>query len=89
MVAREVERSAYAHITEKKEHTYTVINPSGWTMNQIVEIPGDVDGRFQDKDGNELISGLKINSPVIAVKKHVLFDTGGWTVRLLRLQIRT
>jgi alpha-mannosidase len=55
-VAREVERSAYAHITEKKEHTYTVINPSGWTMNQIVEIPGDVDGRFQDKDGNELIS---------------------------------
>ncbi len=55
-IAREVEEKAYAHITEKKENTYTVFNSSGWTMSQIVAVPQEQDGIYLDEEGNQLIS---------------------------------
>jgi alpha-mannosidase len=55
-IARDVEKDAYARITEQKKNTYTVFNSSGWAMSQIVDIPQERDGIFRDEDGNELIS---------------------------------
>lgn len=55
-IAREVEQEAYAHVLEHKENDYTVINASGWTQDQMVEVPEDRDGIFRDQDGNKLVS---------------------------------
>ena len=53
-IAREVESSAYARILEKKENDYTVINASGWTQDQMVEVPEERVGSFRDQEGNKL-----------------------------------
>ena len=53
-IAREVEQEAYENVFEQKDDTYTVINASGWTSDQIVVIPENRDGIFRDQEGNEL-----------------------------------
>ena len=55
-IAREVEQEAYENVMEKKENTYTVINASGWTMDQLAAVPANADGIYKDLEGNELIS---------------------------------
>ncbi len=55
-IAREVEQEAYQRVLQEKKNTYTVINASGWTMDQIVAVPGSADGIYRDSKGTELIS---------------------------------
>lgn len=55
-IARDVEQEAYEGILEHRENTYTVMNASGWDMDQIVEIREDADGVFKDAAGKELRS---------------------------------
>ncbi len=67
-IAREVERDAYKNILEQKENTYTVINTSGWDMDQTIEICKDVPGVFKDADGNELRSQKERGTTYVEVK---------------------
>lgn len=67
-IAREVERDAYKNILEQKENTYTVINTSGWDMDQTIEICKDVPGVFKDTDGNELRSQKERGTTYVEVK---------------------
>ncbi len=55
-IAREVEQTACENILSSKENTFTVVNTSGWAMDQIVSVQGNADGVYRDTDGNELIS---------------------------------
>ena len=53
-IARNTESGAYERLLRKKENTYTIINASGWTMSQIVPLPGSGEGVYRDAGGNEL-----------------------------------
>ena len=53
-IARGIKSGAYERLLGKKENTYTIINASGWTMSQIVPLPGSGEGVYRDADGNEL-----------------------------------
>ncbi len=53
-IARKVEREALEQVLEQKEQTYTVFNDTGWTMDQIVAVPKEAEGRYRDAEGKEL-----------------------------------
>lgn len=55
-IAREVEQEAYENIVSEKENTFTVLNASGWTLDQMVEVPCSGDGVYRDAQGKELAS---------------------------------
>ncbi len=53
-IARKVEQEALEQVLEQKEQTYTVFNDTGWTMDQIVAVPKEAEGRYRDAEGKEL-----------------------------------
>lgn len=53
-IARKVELEAMEQVLEQKGNAYTVFNDSGWTMDQIVAVSQEADGRYRDADGKEL-----------------------------------
>ncbi len=54
--ARSVEQQACQNLFVQKENTYTVVNASGWNLNEIVTLQGEAEGIYRDADGNELVS---------------------------------
>ena len=54
--ARSVEQQACQNLFVQKENTYTVVNASGWNLNEIVTLEGEAEGIYRDADGNELVS---------------------------------
>lgn len=67
-IARGVEHQAYESILEPEEHTYTVLNSSGWSMDQVVSVPGNRDGIYRDEEGNELVSQKGCGADYVEVR---------------------
>lgn len=83
-IARETEHRAYERLLKEKENTYTVINASGWTMSQLIPLPGNEDGIYKDAEGNELISQKGNGMTYVEVKdvpamgtKTLVFEKAG------------
>lgn len=67
-IVRGVEHQAYESILEPEEHTYTVLNSSGWSMDQVVSVPGNRDGIYRDEEGNELVSQKGCGADYVEVR---------------------
>lgn len=67
-IASGVEKRAYENILEQEENTYTVINESGWTMDQIVTVPETREGIYRDLEGNELVSQKGCKAAYVEIK---------------------
>ena len=67
-IARNIEREAYEDVLEHRADTYTVINASGWNMDQIIEVHEDASGVFKDAAGNELRSQKEAGTVYVEVK---------------------
>lgn len=55
-IAEEVEREALSVLIEQKENTWTVVNNSGWTADQLAVIREERDGLFKNQAGEILTS---------------------------------
>ncbi len=67
-IAREVEREAYENVFEHEKDSYTVINASGWTMDQTVAVFEERCGIYRDQDGKELKSQKEQGVTYVEVK---------------------
>lgn len=80
-IARSVEEECRRDLFETKENVYTVINASGWTMDQIVTVDNPKHGIYKDADGTILTSQTADGVTYVEVKdvpamgtKTVIFE---------------
>ena len=83
-IARRTEGEAYGRLLKEKENTYTVVNASGWTMSQVVSLPGNRDGVYRDGNGSGLVSQKGNGVTYVEVKdvpamgaKTIVFEEAG------------
>lgn len=67
-IAEQVEQSFEEQVSTKQEHAYAVFNASGWTLNELAEIPCAEDGIFTDADGRVLDAQREGSVTLVAVK---------------------
>lgn len=63
-----VEREFETNVVEEKEDTYTVFNASGWSLDELAEIPETRKGTFTDETGRELSAQRGENVTYVQVK---------------------
>lgn len=78
-----VEREFETNVVEEKEDTYTVFNASGWSLDELAEIPETRKGTFTDETGRELSAQRGENVTYVQVKdlpsmgyRRILFTPG-------------
>ncbi len=83
-IARDVEKGAYEAIVCEKENAYTVVNASGWTVNETVSVPNTRQGIYRDAEGNVLEAQLADNATYVQVDnipsmgtKTIVFEETG------------
>lgn len=63
-----VEREFETNVVEEKEDTYTVFYASGWSLDELAEIPETRKGTFTDETGRELSAQRGENVTYVQVK---------------------